>query len=317
MVTTMRESSAEGRKAAGGGSPVTGSRHPAVAPDSCVAHRAGPRRLTVIHPASSARLNLFAALSQLVRYRDLLYTLSLHRVRVRYKQTLLGISWAILQPLSVMVLFTFIFSVIAKMPSEGAPYAVFSYTALLPWTFFSTALATGSNSLLSNSQLITKVYFPREILPLTYVIAALVDFMIASSVLVGLLLYYKIPLTANAAYGFLIVPILMLFVTAMALFFSATQLRYRDIGIAMPLLLQVWMFATPVIYPLGAVPGRLRPFYSLNPTVSTVENFRRCILYGEAPDFHALAVAALISTALLAGAYLYFKRVEATMADIL
>lgn len=236
---------------------------------------------------------------------------------MRYKQTLLGISWAILQPLSMMVLFTFIFSLIVKMPSEGTPYAVFSFTALLPWTFFSTSLSTGSNSLLSNSQLITKVYFPREILPLTYVIAALFDFMIASSVLFGLLFYYKIPLTMNCLYALLIIFILALFVTAMALFFSATQLRFRDIGIAMPLLLQIWMFATPVIYPLSAVPEWLRPFYSLNPTVSTVESFRRAILYGTAPDFKALTIAAVISICLLICAYIYFKRVEATMADII
>jgi lipopolysaccharide transport system permease protein len=285
--------------------------------DSPVSRRDGPRTMMVIRPASLTRLNFAANLSNLFKYRDLLYTLSVHRIKVRYKQTLLGVTWAILQPLSIMLLFTLVFSVIVKIPSEEAPYAVFLYTALLPWTFFSTGLSTGSSSLLSNSQLITKVYFPREILPLTYVIASLFDFLVASSVLVGLMAYYKTPVALTTLYTLPIVLVLTIFLSAMALFFSAIQLRFRDIGVAMPLLLQVWMFATPVIYPLSAVPGRLRPLYMLNPTVGIIENFRRVVLFKETPDFGSLGTSALISVASLIAAYIYFKRVEATMADII
>jgi lipopolysaccharide transport system permease protein len=282
-----------------------------------IAAGSAPRRETVIRPPSFMRFDLAGNLARLVEYRDLLFTLSAHRIKVRYKQTALGISWAILQPLSIMLLFTLIFSFIVKMPSEGAPYAAFAYTALLPWTYFSTALSNGSNGLVSNSQLITKVYFPREILPLTYVIAALFDFAIASSVLVALMVYYRVSLTANALYAAPIILILTLFASAISLLLSALQVRFRDIGVAMPLLLQVWMFATPVAYPLNAVPGRLRPFYMLNPMVGIIENFRRVILYGTPPDLFSLGVSGLIAIALLAASYVYFKRAEATMADII
>lgn len=284
--------------------------------DDAAGHTAA-RRETLIRPPSYMRLELASNLARLVEYRDLLYTLSVHRIKVRYKQTALGISWAILQPLSIMLLFTLVFSLIVKMPSEGAPYAAFAYTALLPWTFFSTALSNGANGLVSNSPLITKVYFPREILPLTYVIAALFDLIIASSVLAALMIYYKVPLTLNAFYAIPIILILTLFVSAVSLLLSAMQVRFRDIGVAMPLLLQVWMFATPVAYPLSAVPERLRPFYLLNPMVGIIENFRRVVLYGGAPDLSSLGIAAFTAFALLSASYIYFKRAEATMADII
>jgi len=263
------------------------------------------------------RADLRGDLARLIEYRDLLYTLSAHRVKVRYKQTALGIAWAILQPVAIMLLFTFIFSFIVRMPSEGLPYAVFAYTALLPWTYFSTALSNGANGLVSNSQLITKVYFPREILPFTYVIAALFDFAIASSVLVALMIFYKVSLTANALYAIPIILILTLFVCAATLLLAALQVRVRDIGIAMPLLLQVWMLATPVAYPLSVVPDRLRPFYLLNPMVGIIENFRRVILYAKPPEISSLAMAGLIAAVLFVASYIYFKRVEATMADII
>ncbi len=275
------------------------------------------KRETIIRSPSFLRFDLLGNLARLVEYRDLLYTLSVHRVKVRYKQTALGISWAILQPLSIMFLFTMIFSLIVKMPSEGAPYAAFAYTALLPWTYFSTALSNGANGLVSNSQLITKVYFPREILPLTYVIAALFDFIIASTVLAALMIHYKVSLTANVIYAIPIIFVLTLFVSGVSLLLSAMQVRFRDIGVAIPLLLQVWMFATPIVYPLSAVPERFRTLYLLNPMVGIIENFRRVILHGSAPDFSSLGLGGLISVVLLAVSYIYFKRVEATMADII
>jgi lipopolysaccharide transport system permease protein len=285
--------------------------------DDAMPDRTMARRVTTIRAPSFSLLALLGGLAKLAQYRDLLYTLSVHRIKVRYKQSVLGIAWAILQPLSLMLIYTVIFSYIARMPSDGAPYAVFAYAALLPWTAFSSALANATNSLISHTHLVTKVYFPREILPLTYVIASIFDFIIASSVFLGLLLYYHVSLTLNALYAVPVVVVLMIFATAMSLFLSATQVRFRDIGMAMPLLLQLWMFATPVVYPLSAVPSRLRPIYSLNPMVGLIESFRHVMLYGAAPDFRLLGLATLISIVLLVASYIYFKHVEATVADVI
>jgi lipopolysaccharide transport system permease protein len=275
------------------------------------------RRTSIIRPPALLAANLPQDLAKLAQYRDLLYTLSIHRIKVRYKQSVLGIFWALLQPLSMMLIFTFIFSYIARIKSEGAPYAIFAYTALLPWNYFSSAVSNATNSLVSHSQFVTKVYFPREILPLTYVVAALFDFLVASTLLAGMMIYYHVRPTVNALYAVPIILILTCFALAISFLFSATQVRVRDIGVAVPLLLQLWMFATPVIYPLSAVPLRLQPYYVLNPMVGVIENFRQVILRGEAPEFHSLITAALISIVLLVVSYLYFKRVEATMADII
>ena len=256
-------------------------------------------------------------LRKLVKYRDLLYTLSVHRIKVRYKQSVLGGLWAILQPVSLMLMFTFIFSIVAKMPSEGAPYAIFVYTALLPWNYFSSSVSNATGSLVNHAQFVTKVYFPREILPATYVIASLFDFVVASVVLAGLMMYYRVPLTIYALYVVPIVLILTCFALAISLFLSATQVRFRDIGVAVPLLLQLWLFATPVIYPLGSVPERFRAIYSLNPMVGIIESFRQVSLRGAAPDHSSLATPAVVSVVLLCLSYVYFKHLESTMADII
>jgi lipopolysaccharide transport system permease protein len=203
------------------------------------------------------------------------------------------------------------------MPSEGAPYPVFAYAALLPWTYFSSGLSNATNSLVSHSQFVTKVYFPREILPMTYVAAALFDFLVASTLLGGLMIYFHLPLTLNLLYLLPIILVLTCFALAMSFFFSATQVRFRDIGVAVPLFLQLWLFATPVIYPLSQVPSRIRPFYVLNPMVEVIESFRQVILQGTAPDLKALVISATASTVLLLLSYLYFKRIESTMADVI
>jgi len=281
------------------------------------ARAAHPRRVTVIRPPTLTWRGLKGDLAKLAHYRDLLYTLSVHRIKVRYKQSVLGLAWAILQPLSLMLIYTVVFSYIARVESDGAPYAVFAYAALLPWTFFSTALTNATNGLVSHHHLVTKVYFPREILPLTYVFAALFDLLIASSVFAALLFYYRVPLTWQALYAVPVVVVLALFATAMALIFSATQVRFRDIGVAMPLLLQLWMFATPVVYPLSAVPARFRPLYLLNPLAGLIENFRNATLHGLAPDPRLMLISSAGSLVLLAAAYVYFKRVEATVADVI
>ena len=275
------------------------------------------RRVKIIRPPSFSPLGLLSDIVLLAQYRDLLLTLSAHRVKVRYKQSVLGLFWAILQPLSLMLIYTVIFSLIAKMPSEGAPYAVFSYVALLPWTYFSTCVTNSASGLVSHSQLVTKVYFPREILPLSYVIAALFDFLVASTVLAGLLVYYHVGLTVKALYAVPIILVLTMFATSVAFVLSATQVRFRDIGLAMPLLLQLWMFASPVVYPLNSVPASFRTLYLLNPMAGLIENFRRVILMGTAPDFYSLSISTLIAVILLPATYIYFKHVEATVADII
>lgn len=277
----------------------------------------GLRRVRVLRPPSFSPAGLMYSLTDLWQYRDLLYTLSVHRIKVRYKQSVLGVAWAIVQPLMLMLIYTLIFSVVAKVPTDGTPYAVFAFAGLLPWLCFSTSLTNATNSLVSNSELVTKVYFPREILPLTYVLSSLFDLLVASTMLVGLMLYYRMPLSINFIYVIPVVCILLLFAATASLIFSATQVRFRDIGVAIPLLAQVWMFATPVVYPLSAVPERFRGFYILNPMVGVIENFRRVVLQGMSPDFRLLAISALISFVLFPVAYIYFKRVEATVADVI
>jgi lipopolysaccharide transport system permease protein len=275
------------------------------------------RRVKLIRPPSLSLMHCFRSLASLAQYVDLLLTLSMHRLKVRYKQSLLGWAWALLQPLALMAVYTVIFSMVTKVPSEGLPYSVFVYAALLPWAYFSTALTASAASLVTHQQLITKVYFPREILPLSYVAVGVVDFLLASTVLAGLMIYHRVAITANALY---LVPILLVetaFIIGLSLLLAAIQVDFRDVGLAMPLLLQLWMFASPVVYPLAQVPARLKGVYLLNPMVGIVENFRRVLLQGKSPDLESLHTAALISFLLLPLAYLYFKAREATIADVI
>ena len=276
------------------------------------------RSIKVIRAPSFSPTRLLSDLSVLLHYRDLLYTLSIHRIKVRYKQSILGIAWAIVQPFSLMLIYTLIFTFIARVPTSGnVPYPILLYSALLIWTYFATTLTNATNGLVSHSHLVTKVYFPREILPLTYVAAALFDLIIASPVLLGLMLYYRVPLTFYALYALPIIVIMTMFIAAIALVFSAAQVRFRDIGMALPLLLQIWMFATPVVYPLSAVPERFQSLYMLNPMVGVVENFRRVLVEGSPPDFYLLGMSALIAMIMLPLAYVFFKHVEATVADVI
>jgi lipopolysaccharide transport system permease protein len=275
------------------------------------------RRVKVMRPPSFSLMGLAHGIGLLREYGDLLWTLSAHRIKVRYKQSVLGLAWAVLQPLSLMVIYTLVFSIISRVSSGATPYAVFAYAALLVWTFFSTALLNATNSLVSHSHLVTKVYFPREILPLSYVIAALCDLAVASTVMGGLMLYYRVAFTIHVLWALPVVAILSAFVTAVSLVFSATQVRFRDIGMAMPLLMQLWMFASPVVYPLEQVPARFRTLYELNPMVGIVDGFRRAVVGGQSPDMRLLMISASVSFILLPLAYAYFKHVEATVADVI
>ncbi|PYR95189.1 MAG: phosphate ABC transporter permease [Acidobacteria bacterium] len=271
----------------------------------------------IIRPASSAWLHLGDHLVRLREYTDLLHTLSLHRISVRYKQTSLGVLWAVLQPLLMMVIFTGVFSVLAKMPSEGAPYALFAYTALLPWTFFSTTVANATNSLVTHTHLITRVYFPREILPITYLIAGVFDFAIGFFVLLGLMAWFHVPLTLQMWNLIPVIALLAAWSLSVSLVLAVVQVRFRDIGVALPVLLQLWMFGSPIIYPLSALPESWRTWYLLNPMAGIVSSCRDILLRGVAPDPVPLRFAMIVTVIALPIAYLFFKRAEATMADLI
>lgn len=240
----------------------------------------------------------------------------MHRINVRYRQTFLGVGWAVLQPLLMMTIFAVVFSTLGRMPSEGAPYALFAYAALLPWTFFATAVTNATGSLVNHTHLITKVYFPREILPLTYVIAALFDFAIGLLALAALMVWFQAPVSLALLYLVPVMALLASWALAVSLVASALQVRWRDVGVAMPVLVQVAMFVSPVVYPLGVVPETWRPLYLLNPMAGIINAFRDVLLRGDAPEAAPLLVAVLVTACALPAAYLLFKRSEATMADV-
>lgn len=221
-----------------------------------------------------------------------------------------------MHPLLMMAVFALVFSRMAKIPSEGMPYALFAYAALLPWTFFSTAVSNATGSLVNHTALITKVYFPREILPITYVIAALFDFFIGLVALAGLMTWFQVPITPAVFYLLPVVAILAAWILAVSLLTSAAQVRWRDVGVAMPVFVQLLMFASPVIYPLGVVPEAWRPWYLLNPMAGIIDAFRDVLLRAQFPDVMPLAYSAAVTACALPLSYLVFKRAEATMADI-
>ena len=285
---------------------------------SAPASGASPKRhvdTIVIRPAASGWIRIDDHLARLQDYGDLLYTLTRHRFRVRYTQTSLGIAWALLQPVLMMVIFTAVFSVLARMPSDGTPYALFAYTALLPWTFFSTAVTNATHSLVAHTQLITRVYFPREILPITYVIVGICDFAIGLLAFFALVAWYDVPLTRHAWNLLPLVGLLSAWILAVSLVLAAVQVRVRDVGVALPVFLQLGMFASPVIYPLSVVPADWRAWYLLNPIAGIVASCRDVLLRGTAPDPEPLRAACAVTAVALPIAYLFFKRAEATMAD--
>jgi lipopolysaccharide transport system permease protein len=275
------------------------------------------RPVQIIRPPSFSIREVARHLARLTEYRDLLCTLTLHRINLRYKQSVLGYFWAILHPVLLLLLYTIIFSRFASVPTHGAPYAIFAFSALLPWTFFSNGLSGATVGLPAHSNLMSKVYFPREILPLSYVFAALLDLLIASLVLVVLMFYYGYRLTAGALWTIPAMVTLTVFLTGVALFASSLQVRFRDVGIAMPLLLQVWMFATPIVYSRSSVPESLRRWYDLNPLVAIMETFRGALLHGPIPGPLLLTESMAVSLLIAVASYAWFKHVEATMLDVI
>jgi lipopolysaccharide transport system permease protein len=269
--------------------------------------------VVIIEPS---RTGAGLGLRDLWAYRELLVFLAWRDLKVRYKQTVLGVLWVLLQPLLMTVIFTVFIGFLVRVPTGGRPYALLVYIGLLPWTFFSSAVLQSGTSIVSNAHLITKVYFPRLIIPAAAVTARLVDFAISFVILAGLMIYYRAGLTAQIA----MLPVLILMVALLALGFgmlvSALNVKYRDIGVMLPVVLQLWMFVSPVVYPLALVPEKWRVVYSLNPMVGIISGFRSAIL-GDAFDWPALAVSAAVAVVLpIYSAYL-FRRVERGFADII
>jgi lipopolysaccharide transport system permease protein len=275
------------------------------------------RPVRVIRPPAFSIGTIFSGVQTLVKYADLLWILSLFRLKVRYKQSALGWVWAALQPLALMTIYTLVFTRVTTISTGGIPYPLFVLCALLPWLFFSSSISNAVHGLVLYPNLLTKMYFPREIIPLSYLTAGLADFFIGCVILAGFMAHYRVSPTWNLLYTIPIVMVLAGFAAAIALLFSAIHVRFRDIGLALPLVLQVWMFTIPVVYSLQSVPVRFRKFYLLDPIAGLIENFRTVLLQGRRPDSSSLALSAIIAFACLAVAYAYFKSSEATMADII
>jgi len=254
---------------------------------------------------------------ELFEARELLFTWTRRDFKVRYSQSVLGAAWAILQPLSLMVIFSVIFSVFMKVPTDGIPYPVFAYTALLPWTLFANSLSFAIPSLVNNMNLVSKIHFPREVLPLSAIIVSFIDFLIASSIFVLMLLFYRVPVGPVILLAPLVLLIQIILMFGVSLVASAVMVFYRDVRFVVPLTLQIWMYLSPVIYPVTLVPERFRPFYFLNPMAVLIDSYRRLILFNQTPDWPYLGLAALVSVSVAVVAYRYFKRAEREFADLI
>jgi len=251
-------------------------------------------------------------------YRELVFFMIWRTLKVRYKQTLLGATWAVIQPLMTMIVFNFIFGNVAKVPTDNIPYPIFSYTALLPWGLFTTALNQASRSLTANQNMVTKIYFPRLVLPISSVLAGLVDFAIAFVILIGLMIYYSVSPAWNVLWT-LPFFLLLSIITALgvALWLSAINVQYRDVNYALPFLTQFWLFITPVAYSASVISDKWKLVYSLNPMAGVVNGFRWALLgAGTGPDI-ALWISVLISLVILVSGLFYFRNMERTFADMI
>jgi lipopolysaccharide transport system permease protein len=256
-------------------------------------------------------------LDALWRYRELLYFLVLREVKIRYKQAALGVAWAIIQPLFAVLIFTAVFGLFARFPSEGVPYSVFAFAAVLPWTYFAEAFRRSATGLVSDSDLIKKVYFPRLVIPLAMVTAPMVDFALGFIVLLGLMAWHGLWPTWNIL---LVFPLLLLtsgIALALSLWLAPINVRYRDIMHTLPFVIQVWMYATPVVYPLSIVPEKWQALYSLNPMVGIIEGFRAAILGRGHADIGSIGISVAVVVVVLFGGVLYFRKSERSFADVI
>lgn len=264
---------------------------------------------------SASGNSLRADLREMWAYRDLLVLLIKRDVSIRYKQSAVGIGWAVIQPLVTMLIFTVVFGNFAKLPSEGYPYALFTMCALVPWTFFARALAGASGSIVGSTSMVTKVYFPRLILPISKTVSGIVDFAVAFGVLVVMLLIYQVP----PSVGLLWLPLFVLLALATALgiglWLTALNVKYRDVGLLVPFLTQIWMYASPIAYSSSIVPERWVWIYSLNPIFGVVEGFRWALLGKAPPAIGPLALSCAVVVVMLVSGIWYFRRTERSFAD--
>jgi lipopolysaccharide transport system permease protein len=251
------------------------------------------------------------------RFRELLVVLIMRDIQVLYKQAALGVGWAILQPVFAVIIFTIVFGYFARMPSEGIPYPVFAFAGVLPWTYFAEAVRRSGTGLVTDSELVRKIYFPRLIMPLANVIAPLLDFCIAFVVLLALMAFYGIV----PSWKFLVVPPLVLIAALLALsiglWLAPINVRFRDIKHTLPFMIQIWMYASPIVYPLSMVPQQWQWAYSLNPMVGVIEGFRWAVFDRGEPNFTALAMSGAIIVLLLVGGLIFFRRMERSFADVI
>ena len=255
-------------------------------------------------------------LAAIWEYRELLYFMVWRDVKIRYKQTVIGVGWAVLQPLIQMVIFTVIFGKFAGIPSDDFPYPIFAYTALLPWNYFASALQRCISSVVGDSGLISKVYFPRLILPIAGTVSGVFDFLVSFTLLIGMMIWYQIPVSWLVITLPLFLILAQLTALAVGLWFSALNVRYRDVGHAVPFIIQIWMFLSPVVYSVNLIPEKWRLLYGLNPMVGVIEGFRWALLGKASPDFSMMAVSALVVGAILFGGLIFFRKMEQTFADV-
>ena len=274
----------------------------------------GHKHRTVIEPPGSW---LSINFKELWAYRELLFILAWRDVSILYKQSIVGIGWVIIQPVMTMLIFTIIFGKFAKLPSDGLPYPIFTYCALLPWNYFARSLSGSSNSLVGSSHLITKVYFPRLIIPLSKVFSGLVDFCIAFIILIAMMIWYQISPTS----GILLLPLFMLIamITSLAvgLWLTALNVKYRDIQFIVPFLAQFWMYASPVAYSTGIVPQKWQLIYALNPMVGVIEGFRWALLGKGSPNSEMILLSSGIVLIIFISGLYYFKKMEQSFADVI
>jgi len=249
-------------------------------------------------------------------YRELVYFLAWRDVKVRYKQTVLGVLWAVIQPFFTMVLFTLLFGQLAKIPTDGIPGPIFYFSALVPWIYFSSTVTNAGMSLVANSGLLTKIYFPRIILPAAAALSNLVDFLISSVFVVGFIVYYRIPVGWNLLLWPVLVVLLILLALSLGMFFAALNVKYRDIKYALPFFIQLLLFATPIIYPASMIPERFQWLLALNPLSSLIEMFRYAVVPNRTVDWNSLGISVAITGALYVAGVAYFKSTEKAMADL-
>lgn len=256
-------------------------------------------------------------LKELLEYRELLYFLCWRDIKIRYKQTVLGVGWAILQPFFTMLVFSLFFGRLAKIPSDGIPYPIFSYAALVPWNFFANGLNQASNSLVNNSNLLKKVYFPRLAIPISTVLAGVVDFLLAFLMLIGMMFYFGIVPTINICWLPLFLLLALTTSLGVSLWLSAMNVEFRDVRYIIPFLVQFWFFATPIAYPSSLLTKQWQTMYGLNPMVGVVEGFRWALLGTKTSPGPVIFVSSMVSLLLLVSGALYFRRMEKTFADII